>query len=324
MSVIELLILCFLGGMAYRHRDRLFGLTTGRRTEADYARYEQRAEAEPRYEEARYSPPARHRSPSNQFGLIAGIGLLVALLLASVFWTNTEGVVIQQHTRELQIAKAAQAEAEAAAARFGKQARQRESLVGKDEHAEAAPMASASGSVSAKSESQAEAPVEPSPELPKWTQSAEVVVEPGHIPKMLLVRKSKLCSTEDEAKREAISLAGAALSRRILDSYPHEAARSLSEQALRRHALRQEFVEKKLHDFKTFEDTMYVAYVQFEDSPQVREGLVTEWERAGVDQRVRDYSIGAGLITVGLGLISAIFRWIANRSSLSSPKPVDA
>ncbi len=161
----------------------------------------------------------------------------------------------------------------------------------------------------------------PESKRPAWTSVPEKTVQAGHIPDVLLVRESKLCTSEAEAVREATALAIATLKRRLVDTYPQMASWQMSEMTFRQHAQKQQFVDQQLHDFKSFEETMYTAYVQFEDSPRVRELLEHDWRLSEVDRRMTQYGLGTALLALGLGFVSSVLR-VAGSSGHSRQRAV--
>jgi hypothetical protein len=258
--------------------------------------------------------PAHHRN-SKASGLVAA-GVVAAIILCGTFFLAIFSVRVEQHQiAELSIAE--MRDKEAALMERHQIARS----------AAATPRITIEGEDGAKPSSEnvtAEAAPQPKTDRPAWTAETEKVRKPGQIPDVLLVRKSELCANEAEAVREATALAIAALKRRLEETYPQMATWQMSEAAFRKHSQKQQFVEQQLHDFKSFEETMFTAFIQFEDSPQVRESLVHEWQLASVDQRIKFYGLGAGLAALGLGFVSSVLRIIGSEAGPSRQRAIVA
>lgn len=259
--------------------------------------------------------PAHHRN-SKASGLVAA-GVVAAIILCGTFFLVIFSVRVEQHQiAELSVAKIMR-DKEATLIERHQTARS----------AAATPRVTVEREDGAKPSTEnvtAEATPQPKTDRPAWTAETEKVRNPGHIPEVLLVRNSELCANEAEAVREATALAIAALKRRLEETYPQMATWHMSEAAFRKHSQKQQFVEQQLHDFKSFEETMFTAFIQFEDSPQVRESLVHEWQLASVDQRIKFYGLGAGLAALGLGFVSSVLRIIGSAAGPSRQRAIVA
>jgi len=159
----------------------------------------------------------------------------------------------------------------------------------------------------------------PDPELPEWARLSVQMVRPGLVPEMLFVCKSKLCVTEEEAQREALIEARSVLKQRMAGAYPKMNWALIPESVFRQYSQRQTYVQRRMHDFKTFESEMFTAYIQFEDSPQVRENIIAEWERSDLATRIEEYILIGGATILGLGGLSGALRFAASRSRRSNP-----
>ncbi len=152
--------------------------------------------------------------------------------------------------------------------------------------------------------------------LPDWTKSELTVLVDAQIPDVLLVQKSRPCATEVEAVGEVSSRAIFALKQRLAASYPGIDLWPMPVEVFQTHSFKQQFVQRKMHNFGSFEEPMFVAYVQFEDAPGIREPIIEAWQATQTDGLVKRYGIGFAIMTLSLAGISAALR----ASSSSSDK----
>ena len=130
----------------------------------------------------------------------------------------------------------------------------------------------------------------------------------AQIPDVLLVRNSRPSATEIEAVTEARALAIIALRQRLAESYPDIASWTMPVAVFESHSFKKQFVQRKMHNFGSFEEPMFVAYVQFEDAPGIREPIIEAWQATQTDGLVKRYGIGFAIMTLSLAGISAILR----------------
>ena len=151
-------------------------------------------------------------------------------------------------------------------------------------------------------------PAQPDKPLPEWTKHELTVLVDAQIPDVLLVRKSRPSATEAEAVTEARALAIVAMKQRLAPQYPEIESWPMPVQVFRTHAIKQEFVERKLHNFGSFEEPMFVAYVQFEDAPGIREPIIADWQASRMESLVQRFGIGFAIMTLSLAALSAGLR----------------
>lgn len=162
-------------------------------------------------------------------------------------------------------------------------------------------------------------PPAPSP-LPPWTQIEE---QPLNASASLLVRKSRACATVEEARSEALSFAKAAMSVRLSGRFPKMANWNIPAPLFEVQAVRTWYTHQSVKNFGTFDAPMYEVYVQFEDSPHVREVIHGEWQRMTVDDRTKELGWIFGSTVLGLGVVSVLLRMVSRwRSGISAPSEV--
>lgn len=148
----------------------------------------------------------------------------------------------------------------------------------------------------------------PGTNLPEWTQLAELVVDDGTVGTAQFVASSQPCGTEEQARQEAVRLATAKLGERLSEAYPDLRDRMIPEDAFEKYSFMRAHTETWMEPFGAFEEPMFRVYVQFQDSPYVRQPIVQAWKRTEVDGRAVGYAVGLGLTALCLGTLSAFLR----------------
>ena len=147
-------------------------------------------------------------------------------------------------------------------------------------------------------------------DLPEWTKTAEQVVAEGKVPTVHFVAKSDQRATLERAKEDAIEKAGVILSARWKDLYPDMLNKvGIPAKEFLEHSRLKEVIRTSIKDAGTAtEYKMYEYYVQFEDSPKVREPIARAWRATLVDVRTHDALLGAGALALILGTFSSVLR----------------
>ncbi|MDF1744645.1 MAG: hypothetical protein P1V19_13195 [Gimesia sp.] len=121
------------------------------------------------------------------------------------------------------------------------------------------------------------------------------------------VFQSGLFATREEAMQDALSKAMQQLQANLLLRYPQYKSNlwRLNPELIRQSAYRKVHYQKVEHDFgnvlksgKAFKQDMYRAYLEVEDSPAVRQTLLTKWKRNIGNERTVWLGGGLGLITL--------------------------
>ena len=146
--------------------------------------------------------------------------------------------------------------------------------------------------------------------LPHWTKTAEQTVTTGQVPTVRRVVQSGLYATQDEASRAAMLQVRGELRTRLSEGYPQFASWTIPLNTIETHCVKQKYVEVRQIQFGEVSEPMYQVWLQYEDSPHVRDPIIAEWERSAVDGRSRLYVAGAGLLALLLGTISAGTRML--------------
>lgn len=147
-------------------------------------------------------------------------------------------------------------------------------------------------------------------DLPDWTKTAEKVVVEGKVPTVHFVAKSDQRATLERAKEDAIEKAGAILSSRWKDLYPDMLNKvGIPAKEFLEHSRLKEVIRTSIKNAGTVtEYKMYEFYVQFEDSPKVREPIARAWRATLVDVRTHAALLGAGALALILGTFSSVLR----------------
>jgi hypothetical protein len=148
--------------------------------------------------------------------------------------------------------------------------------------------------------------------LPEWTQKREVTLRSGRIPAVQFVLNSGEWSTPREAEVDAVRHAIVHLKSRLQKEHP-ELAGQLTEASFRSHSLRDIFIEQKTRQFGGFTEPMAVAWVRYEDSPEVREPLLDALKAETAKHRTNLLAALLGLVVLGLGAVSLLLRGLASR-----------
>ncbi|MHC4877298.1 MAG: hypothetical protein ACYTGL_12455 [Planctomycetota bacterium] len=149
-----------------------------------------------------------------------------------------------------------------------------------------------------------------SPALPDWAQTEEHVIATGRVPIVHRVIRSGLYATQKEAATQAVARVHDELRERMATDYPKLAAWKIPEQTLNTNSVKQSFTEVRQTQFGQYREPMYQVWLQYEDSPHVRESIIHEWERSAVDGRTVLFAAGAGVIALLLGTVSAGVRTV--------------
>ncbi|MBI1313905.1 hypothetical protein GC176_21640 [bacterium] len=166
---------------------------------------------------------------------------------------------------------------------------------------------SAAAAVAERGASESDAPANGSG-LPAWTQTPEQTLTTGQVPTVRRVIQSGLYASQDEADRVAYQKLQSELRARLAGSYPQLASWTIPQPTLQACCVKQTHVEVRETQFGQYKEPMYQVWLQYEDSPRVREPIVAEWERSAVDGRTFLFASGAGFIALFLGTVSAGVR----------------
>lgn len=148
------------------------------------------------------------------------------------------------------------------------------------------------------------------PSLPEWTSIPEKTLAAGQVPTVRRVVQSGLYATQDEASRAAMRLVQSELRTRLSASYPQFASWTIPLKTIETHCVKQKYVGVRQTQFGEVSEPMYQVWLQYEDSPHVRDPIIAEWERSAVDGRSKLYIAGAGLLALLLGTVSAGTRML--------------
>lgn len=140
---------------------------------------------------------------------------------------------------------------------------------------------------------------------PDWTKTPELILATGQVPTVRRVLESGLYATQVEAEEAAIRKVQNEMRKRLSASYPQFASWTIPSHTIEAYCVKQKYVEVRQTQFGEFREPMYQAWLQYEDSPHVRDPIVAEWERSSVGGRAKLYVAGAGLLALLLGTISA-------------------
>ncbi|MCA9014321.1 MAG: hypothetical protein KDA77_03220 [Planctomycetaceae bacterium] len=122
-----------------------------------------------------------------------------------------------------------------------------------------------------------------------------------------LVVESGLFVTMDEAQYDALTKAGLKLKANLQLRYPQYplAALEISPDEVRQVALRRSYYQLVKHNFgdvlksgEPLKQNMYRAYLEFENSPRVRETLFARWKQKIGNERTAWLGGGFGLVTL--------------------------
>lgn len=145
--------------------------------------------------------------------------------------------------------------------------------------------------------------------LPDWTKTPVVIVEKGEVDLARLVAESQFCATREEAIEDATVVALATFHDRFAEDWPEVGAWTLPLDLFQAESiLGDPWIETQMFNIAGETGPMYRAFIQFEDSPKVRERFLTRWRSEVADTRAGQYALGLGGIGLGLGLISALLR----------------
>lgn len=165
----------------------------------------------------------------------------------------------------------------------------------------------------------------PAPTLPKWAQTPITIVENGEVDLAMIVAESQYCPTRDEAIAEAKVVAMATFQDRFAEDWPEVDSWTLPIEVFEAESIqRKPYVETRQFEIAGETEPAYRAFLQFEDSPKVREAFLTQWRSEVADSRAGQYALGLGGIGVALGLLSAALRGvlaISGQSSKPDPSP---
>lgn len=151
--------------------------------------------------------------------------------------------------------------------------------------------------------------------LPDWAKRETHVVHDGVVPTVLVVKKSGEWSTSEEARVEAMEIAKRDLLARMASKYSGIESWNMPTALFSEIAVKDKHLHARLHDFGKFKDTMSACYVQYMDSPEIREQVVEHWERFTVNRNVRNVSGVFGAAVVGLGALSILLRGASRMSA---------
>lgn len=170
-----------------------------------------------------------------------------------------------------------------------------------------------------------EAATAPAPTRPKWAQTPIDIVESGKVKTATIVAESQYCPSRDEAIEEAKVVAMATFQDRFAEDWPEVDSWTLPIEVFEAESiLREPYVETRQFEIAGETEPAYRAFLQFEDSPKVREAFLTQWRSEVADSRAGQYALGLGGIGVALGLVSAALRGvlaISGQSSKPEPSP---
>lgn len=146
--------------------------------------------------------------------------------------------------------------------------------------------------------------------LPAWTKQAEIETRAGMVPTVRITVHSSEWATTEEAEREAMSLALTKFRERLQKQYP-DLTLSISEATFRRYALKESFTEQRTRKFGEFTEPMVVVWMNFEDSPHVREPVVDAVRSVMTQTRTLNLAVLCGVVLFALGSISMLLRSLA-------------
>ncbi len=141
--------------------------------------------------------------------------------------------------------------------------------------------------------------------LPEWTNSSEKTLRDGQVPTVHRVAQSGLYATQDEARNAAIGKVQSEMRNRLSASYPQFASWTIPSHTIKAYCVKQKHLEVRQTQFGEVSEPMYQMWLQYEDSPHVRDPIIAEWQRSAVDGRALLFVAGAGLLALILGTISA-------------------
>lgn len=144
--------------------------------------------------------------------------------------------------------------------------------------------------------------------LPEWTKRGMHVVHDGVVPTVLLVTKSSEWPTPEEARAEAIEIAKNDLLARMGSTFSGVGSWKMPTELFSEIAVKDQYMHSKLHDFGNFKDTMLECYVQYMDSPEIREQVFEHWEQFTLSRHVQTVGGVFGAAIVGLGALSFLLR----------------
>ncbi|QDT45738.1 hypothetical protein Pan241w_58660 [Gimesia alba] len=184
---------------------------------------------------------------------------------------------------------------------------------------------------------QAEIPVpatarakEPLKPLPDWVVSG---LDHTHQNKKNLLESSRLVVesglfvTVGEAQYDALAKAGLKLKANLQLRYPHYPLANLevSPDEVRQVALRRSYYQLVEHNFgdvlkngEPLKQNMYRAYLEFEDSPRVRETLFARWKQKIGNERVAWLGGGFGLMTLLCAGVAVYLRVTHSQATVKS------
>ncbi len=142
-------------------------------------------------------------------------------------------------------------------------------------------------------------------DLPAWTKTPERTLVEGQVPTVRRVVQSGLYATQEEATRAAALQVQRELRDRLSESYPQFASWTIPATTVETYSIKQRYVEERETQFGEFREPMYQVWLQYEDSPHVRDPIIAEWERSAVAGRSQLFVVGAGLLALLLGTVSA-------------------
>lgn len=147
--------------------------------------------------------------------------------------------------------------------------------------------------------------------LPEWTHRKQTVLAEGQVPKVLFVETSGLYSSEQEAMSEAMTTAVSKFQTRLAETYHELADQPVPEDIFREASLQQVYTEKRIHTFGVYDEPMYRVYLQYMDSAEAREPVVDAWKSTFASNRAMQYGVIFGILTAGLGVVSAGLRAVS-------------
>lgn len=160
----------------------------------------------------------------------------------------------------------------------------------------------------------------PAETLPEWVKTGREFTlknQDNLLEDSKLVFESGLFATEEEAIQDALLQASEKLQQNLqlrYSQYPI-ATMQLSPEQIRQTALRRSCVQTTKHDFgdvlksgEPFKQDMHRAYLEVEDSPEVRKVFFTQWKHVIGNQRVVWLGGVFGLITILCVCVSVYLR----------------
>ena len=173
-----------------------------------------------------------------------------------------------------------------------------------------------------------EAATASAPTRPKWTQTPINIFETetssarGKVESATIVAKSQYCPTRDEAVEEAKVVAMATFQDRFAEDWPEVDSWTLPIEVFEAESILQKpYIETRQFEIAGETEPSYRAFLQFEDSPKVRNAFLTQWRNDIAASRAGQYALGLGGIGVALGLVSAALRGVLAISGQSKPAP---